>query len=101
MRVHLSDDASMALAAGTTACASIDAVVVEKFRAVIREAAAKAAQKASLKQPRDIADTPSPRAASAAGAQASGNRCRGLKKTRGKRLNSTPSKIRGKRFCLL
>ena len=43
VRANLSIDASMALAAGTTECASIVAAAAEKFKAVIREAAAKAA----------------------------------------------------------
>jgi hypothetical protein len=50
----------MALAAGTTARARIDAVAADKFKAVIREAAAKAAQEASLKRSRDNVDNPAP-----------------------------------------
>ena len=60
VRTHFSSDAPMALAAGTTACASIGAAATEKFKAVIREAAAKAAHKASLKRARDNADNPAP-----------------------------------------
>ena len=58
MRADLSSGAPMALAAGTTACASIDAVAAEKFKALTRETAVKAAQKASLKRSRDNADNP-------------------------------------------
>ena len=60
MRVYLSSGALAALAAGTAACASIDGVAAEKFKAVIREAAANAARKASLKRSRDIVDNPAP-----------------------------------------
>ena len=60
VRAHLSSDASMALAAGTTACASISAIAAEKLKAFIREAAAKVAQRVSLKRARDNVDNPTP-----------------------------------------
>ena len=50
----------MALAASTTACACIGAVSAEKFKAVIYETAAKAAQKASPKRARENANNPTP-----------------------------------------
>ena len=60
VRGHLSSDVSMATAVGTTACAHIDAAAADKFKAVIREAAAKAAQKASLKRARANVDNTAP-----------------------------------------
>ena len=60
VRAHLSNDAAMALAAGTTACAHVGAVAADKFKAVIREAAVKAAQKASLKRACGNVENPAP-----------------------------------------
>ena len=103
VRAHLSSDAAMALAAGTTACAHVDAVADEKFKAVIREATTNAAQKASLKRARGNADDPAPppRAVGAAGAQESRDRHRVLARGRGLRWNDSEFTRLGTSFPLL
>ena len=66
VRARLSSDATMALAAGTAARTRIDAVAADKFKAVIRETAANAAQTESLKRARGNADDHAPRPAPSA-----------------------------------